>query len=1272
MSAGYTNLRTVSYRDTIAELIARANQTHTRATGVQVFSPGDGMAYEDAEGFINPISPALFDDAKSQIAEASEALVAAEAELEAAQGRIDETTVLLSGLDERSEATAAEAKAASERVAQAEADLATAREELRAADAAASEQLAALDGRLDQNASELTSLSSTMEAISQQSSEAQARAAQVAQSLTATDARLTATGKDLADLVPRVGSVESAVQASDRKAQDAYNAASASSDAAQSAMENYAELKRQLDAALAESEGLYPDSSYELATRTSSTVTVVDVGARAHSGSRVAVFDRSAGAGNIFSYWEYVPVVAGHVYRIEMWARAEKGSAPMSVWVNDRDSAGATINSNSVPVSRKPLESEWARIAVEWTAPDNAAEARFFPLMDSSAPAGDIAWVDDFQVTDVTAQATLMLQVENLRGEALAAAEAAQSASIAAGKAQRSADGKTTTTYGVNPASGMGVNVGDTHRVLSTMGGGGTLLREQRWDGSSWQDAKIGHQIISSVDLGKATVGELDGLRIKAGTVATDRLLVGPGRNAVPDPYFTNAEFNRDRAAGSTGAWVPATSGGENVFTLSAPSTATVNFRYASQSVTRAIPTTGNAKWRLAVPVDARGGRARFNIRWYQASGASTYVAGSAYEVITGRTELAAAVVAPANAVAFIFDVQFPSETTARSPMVYGGGTASPLTGSVLIEDGAITAPKVNAESVAGALGQFIKVQAQNVEVTESLAARVGEFMDARTRNLIVTGDAALTGKTYIEDLAAGQAKIAKISTDQLTAGNASLDTATANRMFVDIFAGNKITGREIVVGGLPGDALADGAVGAVKIADGAVTAPKITATDEMTAKIMRAISTETAESFVRDRLVVGGAFEVLGESIVNDLNVRGTLRGRDAILTGTVDVAQLNVTEEMAAKVGRFMTLETKKAIVTESAVMQHVTAIEGIITPKITASEAKMGNLIAEKASIADIQGGNLTLTGNFRSGAVGKPGVIIPQNYTTQAGMEQLGVWLAPDGKAPSLGSEWGRTAGMWLDNASNVAGSNNSSPLFIRGQDGAGVRVMGGLSVGNSAGNALITPVGGGGNVVISARLGDADLSAGRYATLVGGSTANVITPGDLYLKGSKSIRLTDTADNPYAKSWTGGGLKTVYMGGSSGIVYTETSTARAKVDIETAKPDHEWLDMRTVTYRDRIAVELKDEIEARRAAGDCTPLTAEEHERLAISDRRVPGRIAEEGVGVADAQVVLDGSGQVEGWDYSRDAVMLTPHVREHRDKIADLEARIAELESALL
>ena len=50
----------------------------------------------------------------------------------------------------------------------------------------------------------------------------------------------------------------------------------------------------------------------------------------------------------------------------------------------------------------------------------------------------------------------------------------------------------------------------------------------------------------------------------------------------------------------------------------------------------------------------------------------------------------------------------------------------------------------------------------------------------------------------------------------------------------------------------------------------------------------------------------------------------------------------------------------------------------------------------------------------------------------------------------------------------------------------------------------------------------------------------------------------------------------------------------------------------------------------------------------------------------------DALVARDAEGEVLAWDYARETVVLRHFVREHRDKIADLEARIAELESALL
>ena len=51
---------------------------------------------------------------------------------------------------------------------------------------------------------------------------------------------------------------------------------------------------------------------------------------------------------------------------------------------------------------------------------------------------------------------------------------------------------------------------------------------------------------------------------------------------------------------------------------------------------------------------------------------------------------------------------------------------------------------------------------------------------------------------------------------------------------------------------------------------------------------------------------------------------------------------------------------------------------------------------------------------------------------------------------------------------------------------------------------------------------------------------------------------------------------------------------------------------------------------------------------------------------------ADALVAYGPNGELEDYYYSREVVVLRYFLREHRDKIADLESRIAELESALL
>lgn len=86
--------------------------------------------------------------------------------------------------------------------------------------------------------------------------------------------------------------------------------------------------------------------------------------------------------------------------------------------------------------------------------------------------------------------------------------------------------GGTYVTYSAEPASKPGVKVGDTHFTMSSDSGPSRVTRQQRWDGSDWQDVTLSHETIASLDLGKATVGSLDGKRIKADSI-TGTSIVG-------------------------------------------------------------------------------------------------------------------------------------------------------------------------------------------------------------------------------------------------------------------------------------------------------------------------------------------------------------------------------------------------------------------------------------------------------------------------------------------------------------------------------------------------------------------------------------------------------------------------------------------------------------------------------------------------------------------------------------------------------------------------
>lgn len=154
----------------------------------------------------------------------------------------------------------------------------------------------------------------------------------------------------------------------------------------------------------------------------------------------------------------------------------------------------------------------------------------------------------DADAKAVAAQGT----ADQAASDAAAAMSAAQAADGKAVLAQQSADGKSTVSYGAaKKSSGAAGKEGDTHYVFS----GSNLIATQRRTATAWVDASLGHQIIGSVDLGKATVGELHGQYIEANTVTVDKLLVGSFDNLIVD-VVNETSTTEPHVAGSFGTLI--------------------------------------------------------------------------------------------------------------------------------------------------------------------------------------------------------------------------------------------------------------------------------------------------------------------------------------------------------------------------------------------------------------------------------------------------------------------------------------------------------------------------------------------------------------------------------------------------------------------------------------------------------------------------------------------------------------------------------------------
>lgn len=154
----------------------------------------------------------------------------------------------------------------------------------------------------------------------------------------------------------------------------------------------------------------------------------------------------------------------------------------------------------------------------------------------------------------------------------------------------------------------------------------------------------------------------------------------------------------------------------------------------------------------------------------------------------------------------------------------------------------------------------------------------------------------------------------------------------------------------------------------------------------------------------------------LLGTTVAEELNVTGQLIGRDAIFTGTIDVAQLNVTEQMSSTLVSAMTVETKKLIATEEIIAANISigttghelmqqgalsvaGPAGVV--ELTGSGYKAWN--ADGVLTANLNGYDNVITGSFQTAETGQRvriknagSIAAVDLFASNQGDDHLGIW------------------------------------------------------------------------------------------------------------------------------------------------------------------------------------------------------------------------------------------------------------------------------------
>ena len=1052
----------------------------------------------------------------------------------------------------------------------------------------------------------------------------------------------------------------------------------------------------------------------------------------AHTGKNVVRLDASTA--NVYPETDPYPVQPGQILHFRGWFRPygvqdtrvglmvrELGASqePLRIAYVDRANDSGTLTANA-----------WNLLEGDHEVSADTRYLTFAPHISGST--ATIYHADDLQVVDVTDARRAQARADEAYAEAAKKLDGDEvDARIIA-----SANGKNSITTSFNPPSGDPVRPGDTwwqvdtdHQIFG------------QWVASTanqWVAREIRSEVIANLDVHKLTgssgdfetffaenltandaaVEKLWTDQLVGKTAAFNRLTIAPG-NIWPDPYFQQQDMWPESGGGRVRFTSPSEAvNGSCLALYTAEGSST--YSYFGSANYRGIQLEAGAKYRLRFMARFGGSSALTYVRVYLRGDTSdgTVVSNTVNVQRTPGTSyqhgwLEAEITAPTTLAGLAtVGLWVPSTDTAATVEISGFEMVRKA-GAVLIEDGAISADKVNAESVAGAVGKFVEAEVGNLKATtgtvgtavisklwaDGIAARsvAASRLTVGPSNMIA-GVQTWSLPTLDRETDAWRSFGRNASDPSRWSQGANTYTVeqplefvagvtyrftmdvrgsiSGTRYYVQLSKGD-LDG-ELVSGNIPLESNSAGYIVSDEIVSGTNTwntvTTEFTPTESGVGVLRiytnhnRGTSTATTYQWFRNPVMVPmvGA-TVIEDGAVTSAKVRASAITAGKIATGAITAGKIAANavraDEIAAGAidGKIITGATVRTAASGARVQLNTLGIRAYDAAGATtfSVHSQTGAVFARGDFEQRNSYGSVTLGPQPYSSSTSSPGLAF--DVPGQSWWGPGGLYARDVGGLPATrmqGFVNGETDGSSMSLA--PGGTTTSATTYFRRGHSSGQ-----MSILSFEANRRVFLETDAANVYVRSR------NANNTAT---NSGLILYTNGEAELSGSNGNRVRANSSGITMNGVIGRtitGAKSQVVVGNGGIIGVDGSSRRWKTSIEHVDPatyEDGLLEIDYASWLSRDDVRLAAEFKAWRAENPMCP-TPPEYGYVDEEPIRQFGVIAEEVHATGVPGLVGYGEdGEPETVDRANFGIALVPIVKRLRDRVAELEAKIGELD----